>query len=509
MKIISRILYTIAGLFALLCIGVLVFAFNPDLTQKTADFLYKGNNKVTEKENNSSDLSSEPTGFGEKEESGRTSITIEFKDPLEDGVTNPYPEDKRYIIPQDTDLVVPDKVAGRTGYIPLTHDAEEISQSRESIGTGETGSDLSFDTNIYPYYGMLNDKLKNVYKQVYANATALIANFSPVENISASQVSLVFEAVYNDHPELFWLDTSYSGTYLADGSCLELKLKFNQTALDIDNCKNSFTKKANEIITGALKYTSAYEKEIFVHDTLLAKLEYQLSAPLNQSAYSALVNGKTVCAGYARAFQYVMQQLGIPCYYCTGYAGESHAWNIVRMGEHYYNVDLTWDDLDIKSYDYFNRTDTYFSKTHIRQDLSVYLPACLGTTYEGKKTIKKTDTSNKAQDGKEEEDEEPEELTVSGSDAQYKGETLKTLADYYTNCYNQMIKGPDGTVLFQNIVSEAVLNQIYEASEKETYNAGYMDTFLKKTKKKSGKITIKVEKNADGTYFLSHEVTTS
>ena len=82
-----------------------------------------------------------------------------------------------------------------------------------------------------------------------------------------------------------------------------------------------------------------------MHDTLAERITYDLSAEMSQSAYSALVNGRTVCAGYARAFQYIMQRLGIPCYYCTGYAGESHAWNIVGMEDGYYNVDVTWDPL--------------------------------------------------------------------------------------------------------------------------------------------------------------------
>lgn len=98
---------------------------------------------------------------------------------------------------------------------------------------------------------------------------------------------------------------------------------------------------------------------------------------MNQSAYSALVQGRSVCAGYARAYQYLMQQLGIPCYYCTGYAGENHAWNIVRLDGVYYNVDVTWDDTEPATYDYFNKSDRQYASTHMRTGLSVYLPACV------------------------------------------------------------------------------------------------------------------------------------
>lgn len=118
-----------------------------------------------------------------------------------------------------------------------------------------------------------------------------------------------------------------------------------------------------------------------MHDALASAVTYDLTADMNQSAYSALVNGKSVCAGYARAYQYLLQQLGIPCYYCTGYSGGDHAWNIVKLDDGYYNVDVTWDDANTLRYDYFNKTDADFASTHVRQNLSVYLPACNGTAY--------------------------------------------------------------------------------------------------------------------------------
>ena len=116
---------------------------------------------------------------------------------------------------------------------------------------------------------------------------------------------------------------------------------------------------------------------------------------LNQSAYSALVNGKTVCAGYSRAFQYIMNKLNITTYYVTGKSqGESHAWNIVKLGNGYYNIDLTWDDGKIITYNYFNKTDYEFSKTHERSEKSINLPSCNATTYKYKKPYINNSTNN-------------------------------------------------------------------------------------------------------------------
>ena len=81
---------------------------------------------------------------------------------------------------------------------------------------------------------------------------------------------------------------------------------------DLDSANQRFDAAAQNLITGAASLDSNYEKEKYVHDALASAVTYDLTADMNQSAYSALVNGKSVCAGYARAYQYLLQQLGIP-----------------------------------------------------------------------------------------------------------------------------------------------------------------------------------------------------
>lgn len=268
------------------------------------------------------------------------------------------------------------------GYMPVQGENEQVTDGISislpgMTGRGETGDDLSFDTEYYPYYGMLDEASQSVYRQIYANTMAVNAAFVPVKDVTVEQLKNIFNAVYNDHPELFWLDTSYSCKYRWNGICAEIGLQFNETAADLNASREVFEARAAVIIAGAQNAGDYYEKERYVHDALIAGTAYDLDSEVNQSAYSALVNGRAVCAGYARAFQYLMQRIGIPCYYCTGYSGENHAWNIVKLGERYLNVDTTWNDTGFGRYDYFNRTDAEFAQTHIRRDLSVNLPECV------------------------------------------------------------------------------------------------------------------------------------
>ena len=285
-----------------------------------------------------------------------------------------------------------------------TNDLKDFISSGKLISDKDLNSlkDSNIDYSTYsvnietsPYYSMLDENEKDLYKQIYANADNLKKTFVPKQNITKNELEETIIAVYNDSPELFWIDTSYSYKYLISGKIAQVTLNYNSTADDIESSKYLFNQATNKILNEANNYNNNYDKEKFVHDYILEKNIYDINNKLNQSAYSALVNGKTVCAGYSRAFQYIMNKLNITTYYVTGKSqGESHAWNIVKLGNGYYNIDLTWDDGKIITYNYFNKTDYEFSKTHERSEKSINLPSCNATTYKYKKPYINNSTNN-------------------------------------------------------------------------------------------------------------------
>lgn len=269
---------------------------------------------------------------------------------------------------------------------------DEVANLEDS---GITGDGYTFSATYYPYYNMLDTNAQALYKQIYANIEELSTTFVPTVTIKVADVEDIIEAVFNDHPELFWIETSYSYKYTSDGRCVQIILNFNDTVNNFSASKAAFESAANSIISTAQTLSTNYEKEKYVHDTLIELIDYNDNASLNQSAYSALVNHSSVCAGYARAFQYIMIELGIPTYYVTGTASGDHAWNIVTLSDGYYNVDLTWDDSNGVSYTYFNITDSVFNQTHTRTGLSVNLPTCNATTYSNLESTSAKSTKEK------------------------------------------------------------------------------------------------------------------
>ena len=105
---------------------------------------------------------------------------------------------------------------------------------------------------------------------------------------------------------------------------------------------------------------SDMEKVKALHDKLCSMTAYDhgnKEDPKNHVDVSVFLNDSTVCEGYARAMNLMLHEAGVEsCYVDTA----SHAWVIVKLGNHYFHVDPTWDDNDedITTYNWFMKTDS-------------------------------------------------------------------------------------------------------------------------------------------------------
>lgn len=82
------------------------------------------------------------------------------------------------------------------------------------------------------------------------------------------------------------------------------------------------------------------EKALVLHDFLAANCEYG-SHEESDTKYGALVDGKALCTGYAKAYEALLQKAGVPC---TTVVNSTHEWNLVEIDGEWYHVDVTWDD---------------------------------------------------------------------------------------------------------------------------------------------------------------------
>jgi predicted transglutaminase-like cysteine proteinase len=119
---------------------------------------------------------------------------------------------------------------------------------------------------------------------------------------------------------------------------------------------------------------SDYSKVKAVHDYVCALITYTNDVDNASSVYGAYVRGKGLCNSYALCMYKLLVEAGVPCHWIGGSAGTGrdsagHAWNIVKLGDQWYNLDATWDDADNDkiSYDYFLKGTADFDEADTSQ----------------------------------------------------------------------------------------------------------------------------------------------
>ena len=241
------------------------------------------------------------------------------------------------------------------------------------------------------YYSQLDENRQMIYRELVqgiAEHQETIITKGGDPDVTAE----VYGWVYMDYPEYCWINgASHVTGYGEPKNYCEVVPEYTISAEEITGRQTQIKGAGNDFLSDIDRSMDDYGKIKAVFEKCIRQIDYVKDAPENQTLYSGLVNGQTVCAGYARTFQYLMNRLDIPVIYVTGTTdtGEAHGWNIVKCGDNYYNVDVTWGDPvfaegesgeynlpdDLIYYDFLCVSDAEFSDTH-QADTNLPLPAC-------------------------------------------------------------------------------------------------------------------------------------
>ena len=190
------------------------------------------------------------------------------------------------------------------------------------------------------------------------------------------------------YPEYFYLDfdkiiySSIDGYYVSD---ITLGYRYSNDVLDaqraeLNNAVESIISKMNGI-------SNDEDKIVFFHDYISSHNAYDpdgVSGDVEAvddysfTAYGTLVKNLSVCQGMSDAFILLCKRVGIDSVLASS-EQMFHAWNLVRLNNRYYHLDITWDDsifnanleyassdfLDVKgfvSHNYFMKSDSQMLK---------------------------------------------------------------------------------------------------------------------------------------------------
>ena len=209
-----------------------------------------------------------------------------------------------------------------------------------------------------------NEKLESVVDEVENGRRVLV-----VDRMDRSSFNHLIDVLF-DSPNLFWLDLEYHALSLGDFSILFLKEKYEDLELKQKEIDRVVEAMLDEIISDDM---SEYDKVLAVHNWLCESIDYKEGKnDSDQDIYGAFILKEARCAGYAKAFTYALDKIGIKSEVISGDSinkqGDSvaHAWNVVYIdGEPYY-FDITWnDEFNGKiTYDWFGVTSAEFKNTH-------------------------------------------------------------------------------------------------------------------------------------------------
>lgn len=386
--------------------------------------------------------------FADTEEAVIQNLSVE-----EVGNEDASAEENEGSVPEETREQVPVK------------ENEEITDVTENLE-----EQLPFpDEFAYAYY-CLNEEEQKVYREIY-DILLTFGDDKPLSITNPERIGDIFQCVLNDNPEIFYVQGYTYTTYTKGEEIVRLTLSgtYTMTPEEAAWCQEGIDAYVVECLAGLNSEASDYEKVKYVYEYLIGHTEYQQNSPENQNICSVFLNGKSVCQGYAKATQYLLNEAGVFCTLVIGSVseGEGHAWNLVRMDGNYYYVDTTWGDASYQmeegtedaweqnfpdiNYDYLGVTTEQLQRTHILGNV-VPLPFCLSMDcnyYVKEGTYLTTcDEAALQQLFETEYDQSQGSITIKCADSTVYGEAKRILIDEQK--IFQYIHQTDGTVAYSD-----------------------------------------------------------
>ena len=215
------------------------------------------------------------------------------------------------------------------------------------------------------------------------------------QGLDEQDIDRIFQCVLIDHPEIFYT-TGYTYTKYSRGDRtvgIDFAGTYSLPREEAVNKAEEIRGRASEWLSDIPSDASEYDKVKAVYEKIIFSTDYDLNASDNQNIASVFLGNSSVCQGYAKATQYLLNHLGVMCTLVQGTVdtGEAHAWNLVRVEGDYYYVDTTWGDASYRmedgsgqeelpeiNYDYLCVTTQELLRTH-RIESVVAMPECTAT----------------------------------------------------------------------------------------------------------------------------------
>lgn len=195
-----------------------------------------------------------------------------------------------------------------------------------------------------PSVSSLSQLTRVIAADMTARDSEFAINYTGSSANISDDISNSIKAAENsdDYLKFSFSSLSCSASGMSGNWTIDVRASYLTTAQQEDYVNTAVTRALDTIITPEM---TDFQKEKAIHAWVLKNVSYDYSLA-NHSAYAALVAPhKTVCQGYALLMYKMLTQAGIKTRIVDGTLdGVAHAWNKVKIGGKWYNVDATNDD---------------------------------------------------------------------------------------------------------------------------------------------------------------------
>ena len=195
-------------------------------------------------------------------------------------------------------------------------------------------------------YGTLNSDEQLFYRHFYNMVFSHPKYVAIPSGLDDDSVQKVFTYLKYDNPHVLCLSNTY--TIITYGSGRYICPVYAHTKSTCEEYTAALMTKAKSMVAETKGTGNEYNRELYLHDTLLKFCSYDSS--LTQSdAYSALINGKSMCTGYSMALKLLLDICSVSSGVVTGTAttkngSDTHMWLCAEIDGRWYHIDPTWDD---------------------------------------------------------------------------------------------------------------------------------------------------------------------
>ena len=197
----------------------------------------------------------------------------------------------------------------------------------------------------YSMYDILSDREKKFYDSFYLaisnlKQSAVLSNSILNGQIDEKEIGNSLTALILDHPEFVWIEDKFDYVTNKKGKkidSIEVRFTFNELGVNPKQYQKQFEDAAQKVLNIARQKGSILEMETYVFDWI-DNLSRKDEGGLYQTAYAALVMGKTGNVGATKTFSYLMRKLGIPAY---SLFNDAFSWNVVKINGQWYYVNAT------------------------------------------------------------------------------------------------------------------------------------------------------------------------